>query len=176
MSGYTAITMAVIGAVSAVSQARQQQAASKYNEKVANQQATVANQVAESNAERQKRSAAKKIGSMEAAYAASGVSQEGSVIDVLEESSRNAELDRLNILHGGKLQALGYQNTAALNKAQGKNAMSAGYMSAAGTLIGGSGAMFSGSAMSETQATNYMQEQPSRYTDYWGGDGPSWSE
>lgn len=135
--GYISAASAAMTAVSAISQAQQQKAASKYNEKVAENQAIASRQQAASNAEMQRRSAAKKVGSMQAAYAASGVSVEGSALDVLEESARNAELDRQNILYGGELRAMGSESTAALEKSRASNAMTSGYLSAAGSLFKG---------------------------------------
>ena len=138
MSGWTAAITAAIGAVSAISQAQQQKSAAKYNEKVANQQAVATQQAAAANADKTRRAAQKQIGSMEATYAASGVSLEGSPLEVLEQSSRNAKLDELNILWSGQTSARGYQDTANLEKSKAANAMSSGYMSAAGSLFGAS--------------------------------------
>lgn len=137
MSGYTAITMAVIGAVSAVSQAQQQKSAAKYNQKVAENQAVSARQEAAANADMQRRKSAKTIGSMQAAYGASGVTSEGSPLEVLEESARNAELDRLSILWSGETRAMGYQATANLEGSRASNAMASGLLSAAGSAAKG---------------------------------------
>lgn len=147
MSGWTTATYfaaasAAMATVSAVSQAQQQKSAAKYNQQVAENQAIASRQQAASNAEMQKRSAAKKIGSMQATYAASGVSVEGSALDVLEESARNSELDRQNILYGGELRAMGSESTASLEKSRGDNAMTSGYLSAAGSLFQGASAAY----------------------------------
>jgi hypothetical protein len=149
MAAYGGYISAAMSAVSAVSQAQQQKSAAKYNQKVAENQAIAARQQAASNAEMQRRSSAKKIGSMQAAYAASGVSLEGSALDVLEESARNAELDRQNILYGGELRAMGSESTAALEKSRGDNAMSSGYLSAAGSLFKGASVAYGSAGAKE---------------------------
>jgi hypothetical protein len=85
---------------------------------------------------------------MEATYAASGVSLEGSPVEILEQSARNAELDRLNILWSGETRAQGYQNTAALEGSRGSNAMASGLLSAAGSAMNAFGSFGSSGSSS----------------------------
>lgn len=144
----TTIMMAVgaaISAVSQISQAQQAKNAANYNAQIASQQATASRQVAAANAERQRRNAERQLGSMQAGYSASGVSSsEGSALDILSQSARDAELDYQNIIYGGETQALGYENTARLERSRAANAMSSGYLSAAGTLATGAGKAYGG--------------------------------
>jgi hypothetical protein len=125
-----ALAATVISAVGAVaggiSQMNAANAAADYEKKAAAE-----------NARRQKIDAQKQIGRVRANYGASGVTMEGSPLDVLEESARTAELDRLTILQGGKLRAQQY-------KARGQDALIGGITSAAGTLLGGSLDFFEG--------------------------------
>lgn len=144
MAAYGSYIGMAMTAISAISQASSEKNSANYNAKIADQNATAARLAADANAKRQKVNAEKSIGSMEAAFSASGVSSnEGSAIDVMAESARNAELDYQTIKHGGELQALGYENTARLERSRASNAMSKGYMSAAGSLIGGASKAFS---------------------------------
>lgn len=53
------------------------------------------------------------IGSMAANYAASGITREGSVLDVLSDSVATAEMDSLNIRRKGDLAYQGYMNAAS---------------------------------------------------------------
>jgi hypothetical protein len=55
------------------------------------------------------------LGSIRAAYGASGVTAAGSPLDVLEMSVANAERDRQQILYKGELKALGYEDTRTLS-------------------------------------------------------------
>jgi len=98
--------------------------------KAADNAADQAKQAARENARRQSVEARKRIGLMRANYGASGVSIEGSPLDVLEESAANAELDRLTILHGGSVEAGRY-------RAAGKAAFAQGISGAANDLLGG---------------------------------------
>ena len=154
------VIAAGMSVVSAISGAQQQKQAAKYNEKVANQQAQSARDVAAANAGAQRKRSAKTIGTMQAQYAASGVSVEGSPLDVLEQSARDAELDYQNILYGGELSALGHQNTANLERSRGKNAMASGYASAAGSLFAGA-ASYAGSS-GAPESSGYVNNSPNR--------------
>lgn len=171
MSSYGGYIAAAVAAASAVSSAQQQKAASKYNEKVANQQAVAAQQEAAANADRQRRVAQKQIGSMQATYAASGVSLEGSPLEVLEQSARNAELDRLNILWSGQTRAQGYQATANLERARGKNAETSGYLSAAGSLFGASSNFAKQGASTSSPSGGSMEPMDYQSPDYSLGQG-----
>jgi hypothetical protein len=153
MSGWTAAIVAAVGVVSSLSQAQQQKSAAKYNEKLAENQAIGARQEAAAAADRQQRQSAKTIGTMQATYAASGVGLEGSPLEVLEESARNAELDRLTILWNGEGRAQGYQNTAELERSRGKNAMASGYLSAAGSVVKGFAMSGGGNSGASTAST-----------------------
>jgi hypothetical protein len=74
---------------------------------------------------------------MVAGYGASGVTMEGSPMDVLEASAATAELDRQNILYGGGLRTQGYQSTAGLELMRGQNAETGSYLSAGSSLLSG---------------------------------------
>jgi hypothetical protein len=160
VSAWMSVASVAMGVVSAISSASQQRDSAKYNQQVAENQAISARQQAAANAETQKRSAAKKIGSMQAAYGASGVSTEGSALDILEESARNAEMDRQNIIYGGELRAMGSEGTAILEGSRASNAMSSGYLSAAGTLFKGVSSMSGSPKVSNNMTSDYDRELP----------------
>lgn len=162
---YVGYAAAAVSAVSAIQQANTQKAASKYNEKLAENQAIGAEQEAAAAADRQRRNASKTIGSMQASYAASGVSAEGSPLEVLEESARNAELDRLTILWNGQSRAQGYQNTAELERSRGKNAMASGYLSAAGSAFKGFASAYTPSGGGSTSSTASTGTNDGGYSD-----------
>lgn len=80
----------------------------------------------------------KQIGEITANYGASGVSnQSGSVLDVLGASAANAELDRLNILHGADIRAINYENQATLDKMGATSALQGSYYNAAANVASG---------------------------------------
>lgn len=82
--------------------------------------------------------AGQKIGTSIAAYGASGVSQNsGSVLDVVQASHQNAELDKLNILHGADVKAINYQNQASMNRFGAQSTLYGAYFAALGKMTGG---------------------------------------
>lgn len=102
------------------------------------QQAQEAEAKGQYDAMRNQMISASRIGSSQAAYGAGGVSaNSGSVLDVIQASHTNAELDRLNILHGADIRAINYQNQANMDRYAGKNAIQGSYWQALGSLTGG---------------------------------------
>jgi hypothetical protein len=90
--------------------------ASEYNAKVARQNAEIARQQGIAAVEAQQRQAARAIGSAVAAYGASGVQMDvGSPVDVLVDSARMAELDKLTVQYNYALKAMGYEAEAKLD-------------------------------------------------------------
>ncbi|MBS4046572.1 MAG: hypothetical protein KG075_09550 [Alphaproteobacteria bacterium] len=115
-------------AIGTANQLRGEARASKQNAELADQQALISRQQADADAVLQQRRARKVIGNMRANYGASGLTMEGSPLDVLEESVSNAEMDRQTILYRGNLRAMGFENTAAQYRARAKNMRNAAYL------------------------------------------------
>lgn len=129
MSGIETVLLiggAVASAAGAVTSGIAQSNAAKYNAKLADQNAQVARDQAAAEARLQREKSEKILGATRAAYGASGVTLEGSPLDLLEESAANAELDNLNIRYKGTLQSRGYMNEASLYRAQARNARTSG--------------------------------------------------
>ena len=129
--------------IGTLSQAQSASNAAKYNAKVAENNAISARQQGAAAEEAQRRRAEKQIGSMQAAYSASGVSMEGSPLDIMAESAGLAELDAQNIKYNYKLKELGYQNTADLERSSASNYQTQGMFSAASSLMKGVGSAMS---------------------------------
>lgn len=73
------------------------------------------------------------IGSEVASFGASGVtSNSGSVQAVLSASASNAEMDRLNILHGADIRSIQYQNQASMERMGAASAKQGSMFSAGG--------------------------------------------
>lgn len=125
-------------AISAIGQIREGEAANsaaQYNAQVAEQNAQTTLAQSAEEERRLRVMARKQIGDARANYGASGVSLEGSPLDVLEESAATAELDALTVRYGGQQKAQAYRNEAKLERFRGKNSKTSGYLSAAGTLF-----------------------------------------
>ena len=150
----TAVSVLSFG-VQALSQIRQgdaqaealkrQSQAAEFNARVAENNAILARQAAEADADtidRQRRIALSK---QSTGFAASGVViDEGSTLEVLGDTAAEFELDRLNRLHQGQVQtnAQRIQSTLDRNNAQGllsqaSSARSAGRTAALGTVLTG---------------------------------------
>lgn len=129
----------IFSAVGAISQGVQASNAADYNAAVARNNALAARQQASANAEAQGRESRRRLGAMRAAYGASGVTMEGSPLDVIEQSAMEAELDRQNILYSGELKASGYEGTSELEEAKGSSAMTGSLFSAGSSLLTGYG-------------------------------------
>ena len=114
--------------------------AAKYNAQVAGQNADIAMNQAQMDAAAQQRAASKVIGGEKADYGASGVSG-GSVTDVIRASETTSELDRQNILYGGKLKAMGYQQTSAMETAAAQQDITGSRLQAASQLLTDAGAV-----------------------------------
>lgn len=100
--------------------------------------ATQTRLAAAANSNRQMTMATKVEGRASASYAAAGVdSSSGSVLAVLGASAANAELDRQNILHGGEVRAINYENQASLDELGAKHAIQASYFNALSSIAGG---------------------------------------
>lgn len=121
----------------AIAQGQSAAAAGRYNAQMADQNAIAAQEQATAAAAIQQEHAKKQIGATIAGYGASGVTMDGSPLDVLAESASSAERDKQNILYKGQLQAAGYTDQAQLDSAAASNAAASGYMSATGILAGG---------------------------------------
>lgn len=149
------IAAAATQAIGSIAAASSQSNASRYNAQLADRNATVATQQGEVAAEQQRRVNQMRLGSIQAGYGASGVTMEGSPLDVLAESASQAELEAQNIKYNASLKAMGYGDQAALDRSSAANAETAGMYSAAGSLLTGYGrykAMGTGTPIPVTRA------------------------
>lgn len=110
----------------------------EYNAKVARMNAEIARQQGVAAVEAQQRQAARAMGSMRAAYGASGVQMDvGSPVDVLVDSARNAELDRLTVQYNYALKAVGYEANAKLDLLGAKSARTSALFEASNEAVKG---------------------------------------
>lgn len=127
-----------VSVAGALSQANVAQATGEYNAAMAEENAVLARSQAAEQETRYRTAARKQLGAMRAAYGKSGVTMEGSPMDVLTESAYTAELDALTIREGGRAKAAAYESEAAISRLQGKTQQQGGYYSAAAELLSGS--------------------------------------
>ena len=126
-----------IGAVGSIYQGQAAGAAADYNAAIMAQNAKAARDQARADAEDKAREAHRYLGSLHAAFGASGLSMEGSALDVYEDQSREAALAVHRVLYSGDLRAAGLEAGASLEKMKADTSRTAGYIGAASQVAGG---------------------------------------
>jgi len=124
-------------AVGTLASAHAQSKAMKAQAKINEQNAKMAREAAYREEARQRRESQRKMGALMARVGKSGVTATGSILDVVEESALNSEMDALNIRLQGAQKAWGFDAQADADRSAASNAMTAGYISAASTLTSG---------------------------------------
>ena len=130
---------AAISAAGAIQRSNAEKAAANYNAQLRERDATIATQQATQQAWQVQMQQRRAAGAIQAGYGASGVTGEGSPLDVLAMSASQAKLDEETILYQGKLKATGYMSDAALARNQAIVAGQQGQLEAASYLVGGAG-------------------------------------
>lgn len=125
----------IFSAVSSISQGQAAKASGNYNAALYERNAQIAEQNARVQEDRQRRLATQRMGANRAAIGASGVSLEGSPLDILEANAAQEELDALTIRWNGLNEASGMRASGALQRAQGSNAARSGFMQAGSALL-----------------------------------------
>lgn len=142
MAAAPLIAMGVGSAFQAVGAFRQGEAeamAGEYNAQVAEQNSEMSRIQGIEDERRQRIQGAKALGSTRAAYGASGVTLEGSPLDVLEESARNAEMDALTVRHQGEMRTAAYKQEAEMSRIRGATAKANSFWTGASSLLMGAG-------------------------------------
>lgn len=127
-----------VSAAAAAQSAHQAEQTAKFNKKVAENQALAARQAAEANAAQRKEVLRRVLAQQRANIGGSGVADTtGSPLLVQINSAKEAELERLRVLHGGEQRALGFETQGAYAKWAGKQAATGAYMQAGTSLLSG---------------------------------------
>jgi hypothetical protein len=111
--------------------------AAEFNASMADRNAALTKQQSAEEERRARVLGRKQLGSIRSTVGASGISMEGSALDVLEESAANAELDALTIRHSGQMRSQNYEAEGRLERAKARNSRTAGYLGAATASIMG---------------------------------------
>jgi hypothetical protein len=123
--------------------ARAQRAAGEYNGQILEQNATLVEDRTQREERRFRTATRRQMGAIDAAYAASGVQQTGSVVDVVMDSAVTAERDALEIRHAGELEAFGLRNRAEISRLYGSQEAAATQTASTATLLSGTGNVIS---------------------------------
>lgn len=130
------------GLLSAYGQLQQGQAAyraARFNAESSMQNATLSRAQAAEDAKRFKLTIKRQMGDMRANIGASGLTLDGSALDVLEDSAAQADLDARTIVHQGELKAYGFERDAQMQMAQGNSAVRGSYYGAAASILSAGG-------------------------------------
>lgn len=139
----TALLVASVAGTAMTAYGQMQQAdaadkAAKYNAEVADMQAKDAINRGNIEAEKQRLKAQQVAGAQRAAMGASGAQVDsGSFSNILLDTATTGEKDAQTIRTNAMRQAWGLESQAEIDLYQGKQAKSAGYMAAGGTLLTG---------------------------------------
>ena len=132
----------VLATVQTINAGRQAKKTAEYNATIATQNADLARKRGAAQAERKRKEIQKLMGAQRAMLGASGVGSE-SFRDVLDEQIEMGETDAMNLEFGAQVDAQGFENTAALDRAQGKNAQRSALYQGAATALSGAGSAYS---------------------------------
>lgn len=115
-----ALTVAAtaIGVTSSVVQANQQKAVANYQRQVNEQNAKASREAAQAKIENQRRQAKFTYGTQLARLGGMGALAEGSPLDIMGQSAGQQEYDNMVTEYEGEVQAIQFQQQAALNKYQ----------------------------------------------------------
>ena len=151
----------LISAVGSISQGNAAARASRFNAFQNLRNAVLVREQAARDAAALNRRNRRQLGLIRANFGASGVQLEGSPLDVLASSAAEAKLDELTIIHKGELRALGFQESAFLDREAAENAETQGIFNAASDIFTGSGAAFRANSIAQGQLDiqGLIQEQ-----------------
>lgn len=131
------VASTAVSVIGALRQGRAAQQSANHNAAIADRNAQIARQQAGQEAAQIARENRLRLGAARAKAGASGVTIEGSVVDVLGDLVSQGELTRQQALYRGEIRAMGFADTAGLERARGKGAKSASFFKAGSALLGG---------------------------------------
>jgi len=111
--------------------------AANYNADINRRNADLAREKAAQDARQVNVQGRKHLGEMRALYGSSGVTQEGSVYDVLQESARAVKADELNVKYRGELEYQSYQSQAQMDIFKGKASKTLSQIQGTASLVNG---------------------------------------
>lgn len=135
----TALTIGstALGVAGTLAQAQAQKQAANYNAAVQEQQAQIEQQKGAARATEISQRTKQKLAGVRAASIESGLELSGSVSDVLDTVNQQGTLDAMTALWDSSTRAQGLRNSAELERAKGKSAVTAGYLGAGSSLLTG---------------------------------------
>lgn len=165
-----------VSAASSISQGIQAREMGDYNARVAEVDALHAADAGRAEAEASRKRTARLQGAVRARAAASGLDiGEGSPLEVLYFNAGEGELEALFAEHAGATAASRYRSQAAVYRARGRQAATAGYMGAASQVLSAAGSAYKlyGGA-GTTDLSSFRTGAAARQAGYTWGPGEGW--
>lgn len=125
----------IIGAYGQMYQGHAAKQAGEFNAQVAEQNAELAIKQAKEEEVKFRSVMKRQLGDMRAAIGASGITLEGSPLEVIEDSAAQAEMDAISIRKAGEMKAHTYRTDAKLQRFQGEMGLQGSYYGAASSLL-----------------------------------------
>lgn len=162
-SAVMALASTALGVTSSVIQTNQQKAVANYQRQVNEQNAKASRDAAQAKIENQRRAAKFTYGTQLARLGGMGALAEGSPLDIMGQSAGQQEYDNMVTEYEGEVQAIQFQQQAALNKYEhdvaeynlGLNITSQvvkGASKVGNSLLGGAGGLAAGAPTGTTPA------------------------
>lgn len=139
LGGIVSLLGTAVGVIGAIQQGNAAKAAADFNAKIAERDAKIQRQNAGLAAERQREATTRRLATTRANIASSGITPQGSPLDVLEETAALGKQDELNAAAGFLNSADASNLDAQRERIAGKNAKKSAFFNAAGTAFGGIG-------------------------------------
>ncbi len=153
------IASSAFSAIGSIAQGNAANAAAQANANAMNQQAEAESRAAGAREEQQRRANRQFLGGQRAALAQAGIGVDGSAYDIARQSSINAEMDALNIRYEGNLRAKGLRDQATMQRFEGRQARSAGFLGAGAAILQGA-ASYAGMKSATAKPTKPYRAPP----------------
>lgn len=137
VAAVASVASTAVTAASAIGQGKFAEGMGEYNAAMSEDQAKNARAAADLKEQQHREQTKSLLSSQRAAVGASGIDLEGSSVSFMEETAADAELDSLLIRHSGTVEEAQYRAQAAADRAEGKAAKRAGYISATASVLNG---------------------------------------
>ena len=131
------IASLLVSAGATVYSAQERKKTAAYTAKLAEEAGEESMAMAGIEAERHRDKIRRLKATQRASYAKSGVTMEGSPLEVLADTQAQADLQEMIIRHGGQVEANAYERKGMFARRAGRSAETAGYIGAGSSLLAG---------------------------------------
>lgn len=168
---WVSLAVAAVQAISAISTSRQQASQLKQNATINENNARLFTAQAAEQERKHRKQTEALLARNRVGMAKSGVTMSGTPLLVAEDITGQSELDALTIRYNGELRANSERYQASVARAQAGNVIKGGYLSAAGSILGGVAGYANAGGFSSANAGSGITTGGSNLTSMGGGSG-----